>query len=86
MCIKTKSEDRRISNKEELEEEYQVCEVGDPGQTLVDDELEGDVGEHEGEGELQPVLDETDIDREREKRQTRDQELQRTQEQQWREA
>ena len=55
---------------------YEDSEVGDFGQRLRDDELEGDVGEEEDEAELQAVRDEVDVHCERREYQTANEHLQ----------
>ena len=54
---------------------YQICEIGDPGQALVDDEFEGHRGKDEGEGQLQAVLGQAMVNGERREGQERDQGL-----------
>ena len=54
---------------------YQICEIGDPRQALVGDELEGHQGEDEGEGKLQAVLGQAVVNGECREGQERDQGL-----------
>ena len=51
---------------------YQVGEVRDARQCLADDELEGDGGEEEDEGELEAVLGQLQLHCERAERQAAD--------------
>ena len=50
----------------------QISQVGNARQKVIDDKLEADRSEEEGEGELQPILRPREFDAERRKRQNRD--------------
>ena len=54
---------------------YQIGEIGDPRQTLVDDELEGNCREHEGEGQLKSILGQAGLNGEGDERKAANQEL-----------
>lgn len=54
---------------------YQVGEIGDHRETLIDDEFEGDGGQEKNEGKLKSILRQIQVDRERGERQTTDEEL-----------